>query len=429
MTGLREHFTETAALAKHYDVTATVLWRARRRRLVTRVVAALVVVAVSASAAVALSEDRARTSVVAEIDSTGPATQGRLDWLPPRFTAPPVGRVPALPTDRGVGEGAIVYSRDWVYTLLTRDGSSYGIPGVPRGISPDGRWLAYTSDGELVFRSLTDTRTRRTADSEINGWSVDGALAVLSRHPADGTEPPVVTILDLEDGTARTVPVPDSEWWWRRGLSRDGQLILVTRLPFPPTHETPQTSGPLPMSTTAGPQPEATTEPPPAPARTLIGPPQDVGFGIGFVDPVDRQARSVAVQATEMGLHDPEQWSVGWMTPLLVRADTGGLLFQPMGIVPGGDGPAYVSGDLLDIDPGTGAVLRRYRLPPVTTLDGPGRRLIGSTTDGVLLGATDHGGGFNYSRLELLDPETGQRRVVQEIPPGVSFEMTRGGRI
>ncbi|HTF08266.1 MAG TPA: hypothetical protein VK659_08850 [Asanoa sp.] len=427
MTGLREHFVETAAGAKHYDVTEVVLRRTRRRRQVIRAVAAAAVVVVATSAAAVLTNRGPAVPALAEVDATGPAVAGRLDWLPQNFVEPPPGEVRYLPADRGVGEGALVYRRGVKALLLTRDGASYAVPGDGvRGLSPDGRWLAYAFGGELVLRSLVDTRTRRAADSDVTGWSSDGKQVVLALRMPDGKPTPVATILDPADGTNQTVPIPDPQWWGPRGLSPSGELLLTPRHEFPATTAGP----PEPVSTTALPEPTTTTEPA-APPKTLAGAPGDLGYAVGFVDPVTHASRSIAILTARVGFGEQGYWSrdrlaVTWMPE---RSDTGGLLFQALRTIDENNFPTYVLADVFEIDPATGGPLRHYRLPPATKRSDLFRRLITALPEGILLGVNDVALPWISKRLELLDPVTGVRRTVLTLPPDIAVVMTRGGAV
>ncbi|GIF45676.1 hypothetical protein DFJ67_0689 [Asanoa ferruginea] len=412
MTGLREHFAETAAGAKHYDVTEVVLRRTRRRRRLTQAVAAAAVVAIAASAGVLLSGDRPRPGPsITEIDATGPVGAGRIPWLPATFKA---ADAVALPAGRAVGAGALVYQRGAVYVLLTSKGESYAIPGEARGLSPDGRWLAYGANGKLVFRDLTGIRAFTTAESSVTGWSVEGAVAVLA-PPWPGVGPVVATILDLDTGASRAVPIPDPEWWQPRGLTADGELLLTARQEFPATKEPPATGEPLPTV---------------APAQTLTGPPRDLGAAVGIINPVDQQAHTVELLASRLGLDDRDKPGAGLQWGITARPDTGGLVFQTLRTITIDGSDAYMLSDVFEVDPNTGWPLRRYRLPAMPTLDSPAAWLIGTLPEGILLGTND--GGFDardFERLELLDPTTGARQTVLSLPDAANFLLTRGGRL
>ncbi|HEV7712834.1 MAG TPA: hypothetical protein VGP16_31870 [Asanoa sp.] len=443
MTGLREHFAETASGAKHYDVTEVVVRRAGRRRQLTRAVAAAAAIVVATSAAAVLTGRGPAAPALAEVDATGPAVAGRLDWLPQTFgTSGAV--LPDLPSDRGVGEGALIYRRGEKDLLLTSDGGTYVVPGDGvRGLSPDGRWLAYGAGGELVLRSLVDTRIRRAADSDVGGWSSDGKQVVLVLRMPGGQPTPVATILDPADGTNQTVPIPDQEWWGPRGLSPDGQLVLTARHEFPSSTAEP----PEPLSTTAGPavsttelpEPATTTEPVTMPER-LAGVPGDLGYAVGFVDPVTHASRSVAILAArvgfgEQGFWNPNRIAVTWMperTGLLFQTQVGidesnGLATGGTPEPPGFSYRVYLPADLFEIDPATGEPLRRFRLPPVTNLHGQFRQVITELPEGILLSVNDAEGPWLPKRLEVLDPETGVRRTVLTMPVGADLVMTRGG--
>jgi hypothetical protein len=425
MTGLREHFAETAQRAKYYDVAGVVIRRARRRRRIGQAGAAMAAVLVAwVSVAVAVGGPPRTFGVADVVDATGPAVAGRLDWLPPTFTVP--ADPPPLPKERGVGRGALVYCPTEACrpVLLTSDGASYAVPGDVRGLSPDGRWLAYAEAGELVLRSLTDTQAQRVVDSDVVGWAPSGATAVLTERRADGREPTSVVVLDPE-GLAVTVPVPDPSWWAPRGLSEDGKVLLAPRREFPATVETSPTGLPT-MSTTAPANPAPTPEPV-EPAASLTGPPRDLGFGIGFVNTGDGSARSVAFLGSDVPLAASDVWTPSRVMTLAARPDGDGLVFQLMRTIPVDGAPAYVRGDLIEVSAETGAPLRHYRLPPVTTLDGAASRLVGVVPEGILLAWNKDGRQLTASKLEVLDPDTGTRRTVLDLPAGAEFTLTRGG--
>ncbi|GIF74682.1 hypothetical protein [Asanoa siamensis] len=438
MTGLREHFAETAGRAKHYDVTAVAVRRARRHTLVTRGLAAVAAALAAGSAVVAVAGDGGTPVPDYEtVDATRPATEGRLDWLPPTFVASEPAAQPVLPTGRGVGPGALVYrtSTGPDEGLLTSDGTSYRVPGEARGLSPDGRWLAYAAGGTLVFHSLVDGRTHRLADGDVTGWSVDGTTAVLAQRSGDGPPPQVATVFRPDDGANRTVPVPDPAWWSPRGLSADGEVVLMPRRMVPLRQDVPLSALPG-LTSTAAPDASATEPPdlpvgtasPVAPAGTLTLPGSEIGFGVGFVDPVDRTSRSVAVLAEPLGLTDPEGWHGGVDEAIRVRPDTGGLVFQPQQAFPEGEFTVYSRADLYEVDPGTGLPLRRFRLPPPSTApQGHVLRLIAVGADGFLLSANDDRPPWMTSRLEVLDPVTGDRRTVLRTTGEVEVALTRGG--
>ncbi|GIF64136.1 hypothetical protein Ais01nite_21710 [Asanoa ishikariensis] len=433
MTGLREHFAETADRAKHYDVTGAAMRRARRHNLITRGVAAAAALLAAGTAAVAVTSDRGTPAPDYEtVDATRPATTGRLDWLPPTLIPSEPAQQPVLPTDRGVGPGALVYrtaTPGAAQSLLTSDGKSYQVPGDARGMSPDGRWLAYEAGGDLVFHSLVDGRTRRVVDSDVAGWSVDGTLAVLARRRPDVRPPEVATVYRPEDGRNQTVPVPDPAWWSPRGMSADGELLLMPRRLDTVRQDVPLSAIPgLSLDASATPQPDlpVTTESPAPPPGTLSLPPSDLGFGVGFVDPVDQTSRSVSVLANTLGLTDPFGWHGGVDEAIRVRPDTGGLVFQPQVRVPASESRTYSPADVYEVDPGTGLPLRRFRLPA------PGSekyvlRLIAVGADGFLLSANDDRSPWMTTRLETLDPVTGDRRTVLRATGEVQVVFTRGG--
>ena len=72
-------------------------------------------------------------------------------------------------------------------------------------------------------------------------------------------------------------------------------------------------------------------------------------------------------------------------------------------------------------------VARQFHLPPATSLDSPMFALLDATTDGLLLSVSAGGRSLRADHLEVLDPLTGDRRVVLDLPDGADFMLTRGG--
>ena len=427
MTGLREHFTETAERAKHYDMTGRVIRTARRRQRLRLAAAggAAVLVGWGTATVVLAGGDGRPDAGVEVVDSTGNAGTARLPWLPATFTAP--ASPPALPADRGVGEGALVWGRGGTAFLLTADGVSYAVPGAVLGLSPDGRWLAYAADGGTVFRSLTDTRTRRTEITDVKGWSVRGSTAVVT-GPSLSTAPAKATVFDPESGSSMAVTVPDPNWWDPKGLSADGELLLVPRLD-PRVMPGAAATGPVvdPSATAFVVNPTATVGP--VPAASLTPPPSALGFAVGFVAPADGTARAIGVQDGGGHVEDGEVWLPD-PSMALVPLPGEGLVFQilrrlDVDNAQSGGAEVHANADLIEISVESGTPVRRYRLPVRTTLDGPYATLLGSVEEGLLLSAGQ--ATQPPDELELLDPATGTRHTVARIPQGATFSMTRGG--
>jgi len=208
---LSQLMREIAEQVRGYDVGASALRVARRRRNLRRtapIVAALLLVALIAGVWLPLHR--------ADAPSTSP-----LFWLPSRVAAPDAS-TPYLPTDRAVGLAALVYSpcpQDCWQIVVMRDGTQYqlGSPaGQPAhklsaGLSPDGRWLAYPdAKGDLALRDLTAQTTVTFPGMKPGGWSPGNRYLALV--PVNYRSPAPVTVVDLTTVTAiRTVSMREPQ--------------------------------------------------------------------------------------------------------------------------------------------------------------------------------------------------------------------------
>jgi len=401
VTGLREHFAETAERAKYYDLTG-VVHTARRRRRMRRAGAAAAAVLV-AWVAVAAGGFHSASGPMVTVDATGEPTAGRLGWLPATFGVPdePV----PLPGDRGVGEGALVYCRDTECLLLTSDGASYSVPGQIWGLSPDGRWLIYDAGGAMMLRLLTGDRVEPvTAATDVVGWSATGATVVVRQSGVDGR----VTVVDPDRGSVVTVAVPDPGWWQPKGLAPDGDVMLAPRSSFTPA--APSTTAP-PMRSTTAPAAATTTEP-------VAAPPTNLDFGIVYVDPATGGTRGHPFPDVDEVYEDWQPWAA---LKVLARPATGSVVFQPGRRVTTDDTPFYTAGDLIEISPETGTALRRYTLPEPSSVDDAAGELVGVVPEGILLRWPS-----TPPRIEVVDP-SGARHTVSTGPAGVELRMVRGG--
>ena len=231
MNELSKLFRDIAGQARGYDVSASALRVARRRRNLRRIapiVLPLLLVALIAGVWLPLHR--------AEAPSTNP-----LFWLPSRIAAPDAS-TPDLPTDRAVGVAALVYTpcpQDCWRVVVLRDGTQYRLasPGsqpvhrLSAGLSPDGRWVAYPdAKGDLMLRDLTGRTVVTFPDMRPRAWSPGGRYLALV--PVNYRSPPPVTIVDLTTAAAiRTLSMQAPKAGYAMdmaGILDSGELIWVT---------------------------------------------------------------------------------------------------------------------------------------------------------------------------------------------------------
>ncbi|MEU8301159.1 hypothetical protein AB0C04_28220 [Micromonospora sp. NPDC048909] len=128
-----------------------------------------------------------------------------LAGLPGRLLPPATPT--ALPTDRAVGRGALLYQIDdpdgfdastgafprRPMYLVTATGEQFGVGLVAtvgefsQALSPDGRWFAQRRDGQWWIRDLTGVTERAVPPGyELRQWSTDGRALLLEQPSGDG---------------------------------------------------------------------------------------------------------------------------------------------------------------------------------------------------------------------------------------------------
>jgi hypothetical protein len=171
-------------------------------------------------------------------------------WPPPRIDV--MADPPPLPTDRGIGPGALLYlpvadgPATAAWRILTADGKHYRTPATPEpgsdfpppaSLSPDGRWLSVHRSRDLVLRDLTGTSERTVTthgyQSSSAFWSPDSRQLVLVRsipREADAE----VRVIDVVSGAQS----PPSTLAALReasllGVDSSGNLVLRSDTPIP----------------------------------------------------------------------------------------------------------------------------------------------------------------------------------------------------
>ncbi|MEH0845240.1 hypothetical protein V6U81_22890 [Micromonospora sp. CPCC 205711] len=161
----------------------------------------------------------------APAEAAAPVTARELlAGLPGRLLPPATPT--ALPTDRAVGRGALLYqiedpdgfdektgtfSRRPIY-LVTASGEQFGVGLTPaslgkpsQSLSPDGRWLAVRRDGQWWIRDLAGATERAVPPGyELSQWSTDSGAALLVQLSAAGQ---TYTALTLPGGKLRPLAV------------------------------------------------------------------------------------------------------------------------------------------------------------------------------------------------------------------------------
>ncbi|MET8373531.1 TolB family protein [Micromonospora sp. DT68] len=163
-----------------------------------------------------------------------PTPAAGAEFEPVLSTLPAQVRPPAqavdLPTDRGVGRGALIYhqqtdpedldptgatfERHDVY-VVTVSGEQFRVGRTPEGVgplnlslSPDGRWLADRRDGRWRVRDLTGTAEHEvTSEYELDVWSTDARSALFMKPDMDGRG---YAVMALPDGEVRQLDMRTS---------------------------------------------------------------------------------------------------------------------------------------------------------------------------------------------------------------------------
>ncbi|MEU8076178.1 SigE family RNA polymerase sigma factor [Catellatospora citrea] len=316
---LRRALPRYAEQAEDYADGGAALALARRRRTGRAVAAALL--AVPMLAGLLWYVVRGPETVpppVATTPSGIPTPVKALPALPSRLDENT--RSEPLPTDRGPGPAVLqVYAEQTSASLgavlVMVDGRHYTVPPPAAGfvnapaLSPDGRWLTWSTAAATVVRDLTGTEVRELpATSNAPLWSPGGDWFLLPAHAGKGE-----TLFHLPDWTAREL-APVSSW------DRSTKVVLD--------------SGELLRS--AG-SPTATAVP------------------LEVVDPVTGAARAVTVDAADrLGPGESVyKWSL-----LSAPGSSAGL--EVLGV--SAQGSAQVVG-VLQFSTSDGRVLRRISLP------------------------------------------------------------------
>ncbi|GIF99304.1 hypothetical protein Cci01nite_43980 [Catellatospora citrea] len=202
LTNLRRSLPLVAEHAGQYADAHAALATARRRRTRPAGAAAVLTVLPLLLGAVwyALAgATPAPPPVTSSPSPSAPAPSISPVTLPPLPAAvPPADVLPDLPADRGVRGGALLLTKqnadDPVHELLGGDGRRYRLPSAPTGgftvapiLSPDGRWLLWSSPQGTVARDLTASTVHRLPYELTQAqWSPSGTWLFAQRYPEIG---------------------------------------------------------------------------------------------------------------------------------------------------------------------------------------------------------------------------------------------------
>jgi WD40 repeat protein len=398
MNGIRDLLADAATEAVPYDVTDRAVRVARRQRRLVRAApfaaAALVLLGVGA------------TLPLRPAPPDDGATSTAVSWLPRRLT--PVTSPPPLPSGP-VAPAVLAYSRSTSAPILrTEDGRSYGVPGeAVRGISPDGRWLAYSSGGTVKLRDLTGTTQRtlgKDAETQLAAWSPDGGSVAVQTRLAYDSVGADTTVVDLDTGSRlATIPAARHGEASVCGL-RDATALLL-----------------------------------------CAGDPESPRFDLWLVDGVTgRHLRHDSVDPSAV-LTDSER-TADWASPPAGLGNSGHLLPDGRTLLvwtsdylP--DHGITMQGDLLSVDlDRPGAPARRHALPEATLGathrnpdgsinydSGELRSGLAAVDGGILLAHVMPGEGpGRVAEIELLDTSTGTLRPVTTVAGDVDNVVVRG---
>ncbi|MEU5904472.1 hypothetical protein ABZ780_08860 [Micromonospora sp. NPDC047467] len=176
--------------------------------------------------------------------TAGAVVEQVLTTLPPQLQ-PPATAVD-LPTDRGVGTGALIYhpktdpgdldptgknfEQHDIY-LVTVSGEQFRIGRTPPNVgplnlslSPDGRWLATKRDGRWRVRDLSGTTEHEVMIGyELSVWSTDARSVLLVKPDEDSRD---YAAMALPDGEVRPLGVRTSGVAWGVAFI-DGRELAV----------------------------------------------------------------------------------------------------------------------------------------------------------------------------------------------------------
>jgi RNA polymerase sigma-70 factor (sigma-E family) len=194
LTNLRRSLPLVAEEAGQYADAPAALATARRRRTrLAGAATALVAVPLLAVSWFALLGPSALPPPVTSSPSPSAPAPSRSPVTPLPTRVPPGEARVDLPADRGVQGGALLLAKrvsdDPVYELLGGDGVRYRLPPRPTGgftmepvLSPDSRWVAWSSPQGTVVRDLTATTVRELPYPVGEArWSPSGTWLLVSR--------------------------------------------------------------------------------------------------------------------------------------------------------------------------------------------------------------------------------------------------------
>ncbi|MEV1143584.1 hypothetical protein [Micromonospora sp. NPDC049799] len=324
--------------------------------------------------------------------------EGVFDDLPPQLRPP--AQVADLPSDRGVGRGALMYhlgtaaggldpdtrpfTQNDVY-LVTRSGEHFRAGRTPAATGPlnlslssDGRWLAAKRDGQWRVRDLSGTAVYEVADGyEPWLWSTDARSLLLAKLSVDGRS---FGAMALPGGGVRSLDVRTSN------LATEVAFIAGRELAVFDVNPPVGPSAPPELSITLNDVVTGATRTLPVvvPGQTKPG---------EVVGPV--------LPLWHAGGSPPSIWVEVGRPDLLPTSAPEGMLVAP-------------SVALLGVDVTSGAATARIEVPSIDA-DGP-QLCRGVVADGVVLQRWT----ATNTELIVVDPRRDVRRVVTTLPENVT---------